>query len=82
MEGEDRDTWEAVWHRGAVATRAIAGLARPWLIARQGRPTCALIPAGTRGWAREAMFAWLILELERQRDTQPQGVIRSPTDEP
>ncbi len=81
MDSEDYASWEAVWHHGGVATRSIAGLARPWLIVRPGWLACALIPAGARDWAREAMFAWLILELERQQGARPRGVTRSPVGE-
>ncbi len=81
MDGKDRATREAAWLRGEVVTRAVAGLTRPWLIARPGWPACALIPMGVRGWAREALFAWLILELERQRDAAPRDVTQPRTNE-
>ncbi len=57
---------ERAWRTCHFPTVAIAGLARPRLITREGFAPCALLPAEATGWAREAMFAWLMLDLERR----------------
>lgn len=49
----------------------IAGLTRPRLITREGFAPCALLPAEATWWEREAMYAWLILELERRPGKWP-----------